>query len=320
MQVIDTGDVDVGDGFDYFRDALAGAAMGMDIRADEPAEFWARLSVAELGGVLVQSVRSRSGSFRVARTPSSIGRSDPEAFRLLVGAGGRSTFRHCGRSTALGPGEMALYDSSRPFDGRRLPGADGHARIVAATFPRSALPVDPRGLLGERLPPGGVGRLVRELLVEVADGVPAPRQWPACAWLDLLTVHLGELLDPVPARDAADRTLFLRIGEFIDAHLADPALTPDAVAAAHFVSLRTLQRLFSRHDATVAAWIRLRRLARCREDLRDPALTGHTARAIAARWGFTDHAQFSRVFRRTYGTTPRAWRAEAGRWRRPPDS
>ncbi|WP_103342870.1 helix-turn-helix domain-containing protein [Amycolatopsis sp. CA-126428] len=314
MLVIDTDDVDRAEAFDYYRHALAGAAMGMELRTDRPADFRARLCAVDLGGVVLMSVRSASGAFEVARTRASIGRSDPEAFRVLLGVDGRNVFRHCGRSTVVRPGDMALYDSSRTFEGRREPGAGGTEHIVAATFPRSALPVDPRELRGECLPAGGVGTLVRTFLAEVAGAAVAGRdagQRLACAWLDLLTVHLGDLLDPVPARDAADRTLFLRIGKFIDTHLADPALTPDAVAAAHFISPRTLQRLFARHDATVAARIRQRRLARCREDLRDPALAGLTVRAIAARWGFPDQAQFSRVFRRTYGTTPRAWRAGA---------
>lgn len=317
MLVLDTSDAGEGEGFGYYRDVMARAHMAMEISSDEPARFWARVCTVQFGDVTLMSIRTRSESFDVARTPSLIRRSDPEAYRVLLGVDGRSGFQHCGRSTVQGPGQMGLYDSSRPFTGRRVPRADGHQHIIMATFPRRALPLDPQCLLGERLPvDDGVSALVRDFLTRLGGDT---RRWRdhaghrlASAWLDLLTVHLGDLLGPAPAQDAADRTLFLRIGEFIETHLADPGLTPDAVAAAHFVSPRTLQRLFARHDTTVAARIRTRRLARCREDLRNPALAHHSVRVIAARWGFVDQAQFSRVFRHCYGTTPRACRAETG--------
>jgi AraC-like DNA-binding protein len=318
MQVIDTSDAGPGEAFDYYRDMLAGAQVGMEIRSDDRTRFWARSSTIQLGDVTLTSIRTRSSSLDIARTPSSIRRSDPEAYRILLGIDGRSDFLHCGRDTALGPGEMALYDSSQPFTGRRVPAADGHQHIIMATFPRRALPLNPRSLVGGGLPADdGVSALVRDFLTRLGGNT---RPWLdraghrlASAWIDLLTVQLSDLLDcPASARDAADRTLFLQVCEFIEAHLADPGLAPDVVAAVHFVSPRTLQRLFARNGSTVAAWIRDRRLARCREDLRNPAMSHHTVHAVGARWGFPDQAQFSRVFRRCYGTTPRAWRAESG--------
>jgi AraC-like DNA-binding protein len=104
--------------------------------------------------------------------------------------------------------------------------------------------------------------------------------------------------------------MFLRVRQFIDANLDDIGLTPEAIAAAHFISLRTLQRLFADQDLTVACWIRNRRLEKCRDDLRNPLLAKQSVQAIGARWGFTDQAHFSRAFRRTYGMTPRSCRAE----------
>jgi AraC-like DNA-binding protein len=55
----------------------------------------------------------------------------------------------------------------------------------------------------------------------------------------------------------------------------------------------------------VADWIRRRRLERCARDLLDPALRGEPVGAIGARWGLTNPAHFSRVFRAAYGV-PRA--------------
>jgi AraC-like DNA-binding protein len=95
----------------------------------------------------------------------------------------------------------------------------------------------------------------------------------------------------------------------IEERLADPDLRPDAIAAAHYVSTRRLQKLFKADGVTVTDWIRQRRLAACRRDLGDPALAGHTILAIATRWGLTNPAHFSRSFRAEYGCSPREFRA-----------
>jgi len=62
----------------------------------------------------------------------------------------------------------------------------------------------------------------------------------------------------------------------IDHHLHDPTLCPASVAAALHVSLRTLYRAFDEQDQPAAAWIRQRRLERCRRDLIDPAHSSNT--------------------------------------------
>ena len=71
--------------------------------------------------------------------------------------------------------------------------------------------------------------------------------------------------DPRPARGAprADH-------RHIDADLADPTLSPRAVAAAMFVSPRHLHALFAEDGRTVAGTIRERRLERCPAELADP--------------------------------------------------
>ncbi|WP_243741203.1 helix-turn-helix domain-containing protein [Streptomyces sp. 8K308] len=59
------------------------------------------------------------------------------------------------------------------------------------------------------------------------------------------------------------------------------------------------------HGTTLAAWIRHQRLERIRHDLADPTQRALPIHLIAARWGYTDPALFSRA---TYGTTPRDYR------------
>jgi AraC-like DNA-binding protein len=90
--------------------------------------------------------------------------------------------------------------------------------------------------------------------------------------------------------------------------LGDPELSPPTVAAAHHISVRYLHKLFAAQDATVAGFIRSRRLERSRRDLLDPARSERPVSSIAARYGFAEPAHFSRTFRAAYGSPPGEYR------------
>jgi AraC-like DNA-binding protein len=156
-------------------------------------------------------------------------------------------------------------------------------------------------------------RLIVQTLSETGEGV-------STVLLDVLAVKLadrptdgvGEMQDgavqDVLVRDARRGGLLGRIHAFIDAQLGDPELTPAAVAAAHHISLRYLHKLFEPEPQGVAGMIRQRRLERCRHDLLDPAQADRPVAGIAARWGFSSAAHFSRVFRDAYGLPPAEFR------------
>jgi len=133
--------------------------------------------------------------------------------------------------------------------------------------------------------------------------------------VDLLTAALAARLDredEIPS-DSRQQALRRRVHAFIEQRLGDPELTPGTIAAAHHVSVRYLYKLFEDRPSGVAAWIRQRRLERSRRDLLDPALADRPVSAIAARWGLTDPAAFSRLFRAAYGVPPLEYRRTMGR-------
>jgi AraC family transcriptional regulator, positive regulator of tynA and feaB len=81
------------------------------------------------------------------------------------------------------------------------------------------------------------------------------------------------------------------------------------VAAANFVSKRTVQRLFNATGETASAYIRRRRLEMCRADiLANPALP---IAEICRRWGLPDSSHLARQFRAHFGATPQQIRAQA---------
>jgi NAD(P)-dependent dehydrogenase (short-subunit alcohol dehydrogenase family)/AraC-like DNA-binding protein len=124
--------------------------------------------------------------------------------------------------------------------------------------------------------------------------------------LDLLGTVLTERLECAPpAPDAAHRALMLQITAFIEAHLAEPGLSPAQVAAAHHISLRQLHKLFHAGGTTVAGWIRQRRLEHCAHDLRDPRCAARPAAAVGARWGI-------RIRRTSAGCSRPGWGSGRG--------
>ena len=69
--------------------------------------------------------------------------------------------------------------------------------------------------------------------------------------------------------------------------------------------MRTVNRIFNATGQTVGEVIRVRRLARAREDLVD---SDRPVSAIAHRWGFSDPSHFTRSFKAHYGASPREYR------------
>ncbi|MEI5098152.1 helix-turn-helix domain-containing protein [Streptomyces sp. PmtG] len=222
----------------------------------------------------------------------------------------------------MAAGDLVLWSTSSPFDGRGLAGShNGISKAIILHLPRTELPLPTAKvdhLLANAVPgrTGMAGILARHLL-SVSEEAPhleghAAARVGVATW-ELATAFLGhwaDVHDRVPP-ESHDRMRLARIDAFIDANLGDPHLTPAAIAAHHHLSVRTLHWLFRGRDQTVAATIRRRRLRRCRADLTSDRYAAQPIHTIAARWGFTSPATFSRTFRREYGITPGEYRSTA---------
>lgn len=103
--------------------------------------------------------------------------------------------------------------------------------------------------------------------------------------------------------------LLRKIVHYLDAHLAEPTLTPQEVASAMEISLRHLHRVFSATGMTLGNYVKGRRLEQCLHDMLDAQLGGKTITEIAFSWGFSDAAHFSHAFRKRFGKSAREYRA-----------
>lgn len=217
-----------------------------------------------------------------------------------------------GREADLGPGDIFIYDMARPVR-LTLPQS---FRTKSLVLPRSVLGLSESEMAHVTASPVShdtpLGGLLSPFLAGLVDGAgtypPRTSELMARNFVELLGVLADEKLGrPSADTPGGNRAMLLRIQGYIDRHLANPDLTPQAIAQAHHISLRYLHKLFEGEEATVGRWIQRRRLEKCRRDLARRANIS-TISAVAHQWGFTSAAHFSRVFRATYGMTPREWR------------
>jgi AraC-like DNA-binding protein len=105
-------------------------------------------------------------------------------------------------------------------------------------------------------------------------------------------------------RGAVQRSLILRIKDYINQRLWDSTLGPVEVAAAVNISTRYLHKLFEVEHHTVSLYIRARRLDLARRALLDPRLADRSISTIAYSCGFGDLSGFNRAFKGAFGVTP----------------
>ncbi|WP_405882620.1 helix-turn-helix domain-containing protein [Streptomyces sp. NBC_01136] len=317
-----TEDLPVAERFTAWNDFVASSFLPVDIRTDHSADFRATVRALDLGAVQMSEVSHPS--FEVHRTPRLIRRSDPECYQLLLNVRGSLGVTQAGRDAVLDRSDMVLYDSSRPVNGSMT--ADGAVTEIVMQLPRALLPIPQNEIAPLLVVPlcgrEGIGALLARSLLELTGHADRYRPDDAARLtaitVDLLAALLAQRLevDTLLPPHVGQGVLLTRIHAFIQQHLSDPELTPATIAAAHQISIRYLHKLFQDQAHTVTAHIRHSRLEHCHSDLANPQLRSRSILAIAARWGFTDPAHFSRSFRAHYGMPPSDFRRLAGYDRR----
>jgi AraC-like DNA-binding protein len=257
-----------------------------------------------LGAVGVFTV---SGTPQVVRRSTSAVRKSPgDLIKVCVQLAGRATVHQGGHEVVLQPGQLAVYDTGQPYAIR----LEGRWTCAVMALPRAAIDLRDRDLehwLYRAYPaatgPGGV--LSHFVVAAVAqDRPPGPAAAVKLGEAGS-TLLAGTLLDDgsLAGTDAADG-LRAHVVAYVRAYLGDPRLSRSSIAAAHHMSPRTLDRLFTGEPWSASGLIRHERLEAVRRDLADPLLSGRSVAALAARWCFFDAAHFSRVFRQHYGYPP----------------
>ncbi|MET3142419.1 UNVERIFIED_ORG: AraC-like DNA-binding protein [Arthrobacter sp. UYEF2] len=300
----------VASSFDHWKHLVAESFVPLAAQTSDVDGFRGHLRSRVLDRMSVVEVSA--ASHEVHRTPALIAQASERYFKLNLQLEGTGLLIQDNREALLRPGDLAIYDTNRPY----TLAFEDQARMMVVMFPCDALslPTDYVGQLaavrmaGSTGLSGIVGQFIRQLSenLDVLSGPSGSRL--AINALDLVSTMLHAEMDIAPDRMKPQAMLAVSVREYIEANLSDPQLSPASIAAAHFISTRHLHNVFHESGTTVASFIRSQRLDGARRDLQDPLHAGKSVGTVAAHWGFLDAAHFSRTFRDAFGVSPSEWR------------
>jgi AraC-like DNA-binding protein len=298
-----------------WREVICDTFPPVDVLENERDDFYGHIEARSYADLSL--IRIRSHAQRVQRRRHHISASREDYLQINFQISGSCHMEQDGRSAMLRTGDLAIYESCRPYD----LGFTNDFEQISLMLPRALIrqrfgPIEAftaRPINGKQ----GSGRFafafVQALagqLDEAEDGGPMSTRIRDHL-LDLLITALTPMAGSGAAALSAGRSSNLhRVKSFILENLRDPDLSPMAIAQANKVSLRHIYGLFQNEGETLSRWILSARLDRCRKDLENPAMNGRTLGEIAFAWGFIDNAHFSRAFKARFGITPRDCRAQ----------
>jgi AraC-like DNA-binding protein len=243
-----------------------------------------------------------------ARTRHQLADVDGEFVTVMIMQAGAETISQRRLEATMTPGDVVAWDNAA-WNRFTVRGSVSKRHMV---IPWTALDeVGGRAWMsdGVKLDPSAPAtRLLTtylDTLARVLPGLDSPAVSAARTAAMVLLVGALRADSDACSAEMVRPALRVSIERYIERHLLGGTVTPAAIASAHWVSIRTVNRVFSATGQTVGEVVRARRLARAREDLTDSDLS---VSVIAHRWGFSDTSHFSRSFKAHYGSSPTDYR------------
>lgn len=310
MQVFDTAAVPVGERADAVTTAMLEATLSTHLVHHDPEDVWLRIEEHHLGTVdLTHVVTSGMDTTRTRRQTAA---DQSQVIALSMGMARGSVLERYGEQRRATPGTVNLVELTEPYRSRISRGTDGWS--VKIPLEELALPEGAIRRACLRIPSSPVHAVFAHHVRSLARQAPRLED-RSSALLGTATIALARALicsadeDSRRAGEAMADSLLLRVQTYVRAHLTEPGLTPERIAAAHHVSARQLYKTFAAADLRLEQWIIGLRLEGARRDLALPQSANRTIAAIARHWCFSNPSHFTHRFREAYGMTPREWQA-----------
>lgn len=270
--------------------------------------FAAHVSAFRFGSCSIATIKA--GASEVLRTRLHAEAADSGHIKLIWQLAGTMDVEQDRRCTVIRRGQSTAVDTTRSYRCRLSEGA----HFAVLTVPHGACPGWQRisqKLCGTALTEGNALRAAFGAVMALTDPEFGDRDEVGDSVLravqSLVTTSLHRSAHDLDTVGHGNPRL-RKAEQYIVAHLADPDLDPDDLAAALCMSRRSLYMLFKDHQLTPSKLIHDVRLQRCRQALDEPANGERKITDIAFDHGFSDYATFSRLFKQQFGITASAFR------------
>ena len=283
--------------------------LGSDLYGD--TAFEGHLQRSQAGAVVM--TRLEAARHRVIRSVQGLRSHDPDYVKIVAPWQGLATVSQQGREAKVRSGSWVIYDTSQAYEVAN-PEWSEHLIVM---LPRQSLEqrgIRLEGLMGRNVGGGsGIARVALEAMRSTYQELPSmgPELAERAGELLIELVHLS--LQELSGRGTGQtqKAAFKdRIRAHVAAHVRDPRLSIDDIAAAMHCSKRHLYNAFADEPLTLAAWMQQLRLELCMGELRDARNAARTITDIAFGCGFSNSAHFSRAFKAYTGMAPSDFRCK----------
>ena len=292
--------------FGSWADDLADAFVQLEPRKISDAPFCGAISKADLVPIHISRVTATPHSVMRQRGHIAKGASNFYFLNLQLDGLSRSVQR--GHEQICGPGDLAVIDTTEPFEIVNL----RDFRLLCFAVPRELLASHVADRPRLTLSATETGRALARTLSGYADLCIRPEAIPLVPTLgnhllDLLSHADRFVVDSPPPRARSSVQLSMMLDD-LDRHFADADFNASALARKFGCSLRYVHKLFSSTGRSVSEHVNDRRILASARRLLDPDCRGMTIAEIAFAAGFNDISYFNRLFRRCNGLSPRDFR------------
>ncbi|MEP3278801.1 MAG: helix-turn-helix domain-containing protein [Stappiaceae bacterium] len=307
---ITTAGIDPASKSTHWHQSIAETYFPLDLKFREPGRFDGEISSWALGNVSLSRLRSQPLMY--CRSPKHLVDESREQLLVTIPAKAEVSFSQCGRDVRCGKGSFVLERSYEPYEFSHEQASDLWVLKVDAAALGNRIR-DPDRFCGMRFDAtSGAGGLFADMVGHIPIRYEAisggAREHVGQQLVDLLALSLKEDDRTLSAGNSSVRSAhLLRAEAFVHANLSERDLAPETIADGCGISVRYLHEVFRDTNQTLGQWIRELRLNAAREDLAAPE-NGRSIAEICYRRGFGDQAQFSRLFKKRFGCTPREWK------------
>jgi AraC-like DNA-binding protein len=282
--------------------------LQLDFR--RPESFRGSLSRREVGKLSVSRLTTEAMQFE--RRPRHIKTATEEEYLVTIPLKAPVVFRQLGREVRCDPGGFILERGDEPYRFSYESSSDLYVMKVGRAAMAERIHNPDRFCAKVFNGYSGMGALFSSMVQGVhqqgTQGDPRSPSVLTRHLLELLALSIEEVGADDPGAGSSVRAAHLRrVEQVIRDNLTNPGLSPEMIADICGISKRYLHELFKDVNGTVSQRIRDRRLLAARDMME--AQPQKSIAEIAYTFGFSEQAQFSRLFKSAFGETPSGYRA-----------